>query len=408
MLNYFLPISLKYFMSRALLSTLAATLFSMIIPTAMAQTQLKVATFNVSMEAGNYLPRGEQGDSQVLIDILANGEHPQVKNIAAIIQQVRPDILLLNEFDYIEDPKLGIKAFIKNYLNQAQAGSEAINYPYYYYSTVNTGQPSPYDLDNDGNASGVGADAWGYGFYPGQYGMVLLSRYPIDTAKVRTFQQFKWRDMPDFMPTRKADGSPWYSKDAWAEMPLSSKSHWDIPVDINGKTVHILASHPTPPVFDGEENRNGIRNHDEIRLWADYLTPQKAAYIYDDNGEKGGLAENARFIMLGDQNASADNEGNALNSGIAMLYNHPRINNSMPPASLGGAEHTPDNPKAAFHTAEWRMRADYVLPSKAGLVLKDSGVFWPVKADPLYPLVGSRGVSSDHRLVWVTVELSAD
>ncbi|WP_449360590.1 hypothetical protein [Alishewanella longhuensis] len=66
-------------MSRALLSTLAATLFSMIIPTAMAQTQLKVATFNVSMEAGNYLPRGEQGDSQVLIDILANGEHPQVR-----------------------------------------------------------------------------------------------------------------------------------------------------------------------------------------------------------------------------------------------------------------------------------------------------------------------------------------
>nr|WP_189434334.1 endonuclease/exonuclease/phosphatase family protein [Alishewanella longhuensis] len=374
----------------------------------MAQTQLKVATFNVSMEAENYLPRGERGSSQVLIDILANGEHPQVKNIAAIIQQVRPDILLLNEFDYIEDPKLGIAAFIKNYLNKAQAGSEAIDYPFYYYSTVNTGQPSPYDLDNDGNASGVGADAWGYGFYPGQYGMVLLSKYPIDTAKVRTFQHFKWRDMPGFMPTKKADGSPWYSKDAWAKFPLSSKSHWDIPINIHGKTLHMLASHPTPPVFDGEENRNGIRNHDEIRLWADYLTPQKAAYICDDNGNKGGLAENARFILLGDQNASADNEGNALNSGIGMLYNHPRINNSMPPASLGGAEHTPDNPKAAFHTAEWRMRADYVLPSKAGLQLKDSGVFWPVKADPLYPLVGSRGASSDHRLVWVTVELSAD
>lgn len=407
MLNSF-SILVKYFMSKRILATLITFAVSMMPAVAMHTNQLKIAAFNVSMEAENYLPRGERGSSQVLIDILANAEHPQVKNIAAIIQQVRPDILLLNEFDYIEDPKLGIAAFIKNYLNQAQAGSEPIDYPYYYYHTVNTGQPSPFDLDNDGKATGVGADAWGYGFYPGQYGMVLLSKYPIDTAKVRTFQQFKWRDMPGFMPTKKADGSPWYSADAWAEMPLSSKSHWDIPITINGKTLHVLASHPTPPVFDGEENRNGIRNHDEIRFWADYLTPQKAAYIYDDNGQKGGLAENARFVLLGDQNASADNEGNALHSGIGMLYHHPRINNSMPPASLGGSEHTPDNPKAAFHTAVWRMRADYVLPSKAGLVLKDSGVFWPVKADPFYPLVGSRGASSDHRLVWVTVELSAD
>ncbi|PKM19370.1 MAG: endonuclease/exonuclease/phosphatase family protein [Gammaproteobacteria bacterium HGW-Gammaproteobacteria-15] len=374
----------------------------------MHATEVTFATFNVSMEAQNYLPKGQNGSPAVLAELLQTDSQPQIRNIANIIQLVRPDVLLLNEFDYIADSNNGISAFIKNYLNQPQGTAEAINYPYFYYSTVNTGQPSPYDLDNDGKATGIGADAWGYGFYPGQYGMVLLSKYPIDTAKVRTFQQFKWKDMPGFMPTKKADGSPWYSKEAWAEFPLSSKSHWDIPLNINGKTVHVLASHPTPPVFDGEENRNGIRNHDEIRLWADYLTPQKAGYIYDDNGLKGGLAENASFVLLGDQNASADNEGDALNSGINMLYKHPRINSSMPPASKGGAEHTPDNPKAAYHTADWRMRADYVLPSKAGFVLKDSGVFWPVKADPLYPLIGSRGASSDHRLVWVTVELSAD
>lgn len=76
----------------------------------MAKQQLKVATFNVSMEAENYLPRGTRGSSQVLIDVLANGEHPQVKNIAAIIQRVRPDILLLNEFDYIENPGSGYRS----------------------------------------------------------------------------------------------------------------------------------------------------------------------------------------------------------------------------------------------------------------------------------------------------------
>jgi len=374
----------------------------------MQAKEITFATFNVSMEAQNYLPQGETGDATVLEKLLQTGSQPQIRNIAHIIQLVRPDVLLLNEFDYIADADKGIKAFIQNYLQQPQGSATAIDYPYFYYSTVNTGQPSPYDLDNDGKTTGIGADAWGYGFYPGQYGMVLLSKYPIDTANVRTFQRFKWQDMPGFMPTKKADGSPWYSKAAWAEFPLSSKSHWDIPLHINGKAVHILASHPTPPVFDGPENRNGIRNHDEIRLWVDYLTPQNAGYIYDDNGNKGGLAADARFVLLGDQNASADGEGDALNAAISALYNHPRINNAMPPQSKGAVENTPDNPKAAFHTAGWRMRADYVLPSKAGFVLKDSGVFWPETTSPLYPLVGSRGASSDHHLVWVKLELSAE
>ena len=57
---------------------------------------------------------------------------------------------------------------------------------------------------------------------------------------------------------------------------LSSKSHWDVPVKVGGHTVHVLASHPTPPTFDGEEDRNGRRNHDEIRFWADYVSPGKA------------------------------------------------------------------------------------------------------------------------------------
>lgn len=366
---------------------------------------LTIATFNVSMEADNYLPRGEQGNADVLKSVLANGEHPQVKNIAAIIQRVRPDVLFLNEFDYIEDPKLGVEAFIKNYLNRAQTGSEAIDYPYYYYSTVNTGQPSPFDMDNDGKATGVGADAWGYGFYPGQYGMVLLSKYPIDHANLRTFQHFKWQDMPNHLPTLKADGLPWYDNAAWQQFPLSSKSHWDIPLRVHNTVIHILASHPTPPVFDGPENRNGKRNHDEIRLWTDYLTPEHASYIYDDKGKKGGLASDKRFVIVGDLNASAAGEGDALLTGIKALISHPAVNATKIPTSLGGAEHSPDREHAASHTAAWRMRADYVLPSKYGFNILDSGVFWPAKAEPDHHLVGTRGASSDHRLVWLRLAI---
>ena len=48
----------------------------------------------------------------------------------------------------------------------------------------------------------------------------------------------------------------------------------------SAETVHFLVSHPTPPVFDGPEDRNGPRNYDEIRFWADY-SPRTGGYIYD-------------------------------------------------------------------------------------------------------------------------------
>ena len=53
------------------------------------------------------------------------------------------------------------------------------------------------------------------------------------------------------------------------------------------------------------------------------------------------------------------------------------------------------------------MRADYVLPStKLGEVI-DSGVFWPAPQDFQYRLIKDRQSSSDHRLVWIDVELES-
>ena len=69
---------------------------------------------------------------------------------------------------------------------------------------------------------------------------------------------------------------------------LSSKTHVDVPVATSAGTLHILASHPTPPVFDGPEDRNGRRNHDEIRLFADYVDPDRSAYLVDDRGGRAG------------------------------------------------------------------------------------------------------------------------
>ena len=46
------------------------------------------------------------------------------------------------------------------------------------------------------------------------------------------------------------------------------------------------------------------------------------------------------------------------------------------------------------------MRVDYVLPSKT-LKREDAGVVWPTKDANNYDMI----TTSDHRMVWVDVEL---
>ena len=367
---------------------------------------LRVATFNVSMEATNYLADGEQASGQELFKQLENGNNSQIGNIAEIIQRVRPDVILLNEFDYNADTNKGLLAFIKRYLNVAQhEETQAIDYPYFYTAPVNTGVDSGLDLDKDGIASGKGGDAFGFGFFPGHYGMALLSKYPIDVSSIRSFQHFLWKDMPGgLLDTIKDENAqPWYAKPAKNIFRLSSKSHWDLPIKIGDKVLHILASHPTPPVFDGPEDRNGKRNHDEVRFWLDYIVGgDTGSYIYDDNKQYGGLG-NAPFVIVGDLNSSPD-EGDAYKEAITALLDHPRVNNGVKPSSVGAKYHRIDNARAEFHTADWGLRADYVLPSMS-LQAIDSGVFWPSSEHPTYRLVQDRSLSSDHRLVWVDMQL---
>ncbi|MEZ2319873.1 MAG: esterase-like activity of phytase family protein [Microcoleus sp.] len=367
-----------------------------------------------------------------LITDLSTPSNQQAKNVAETIQRVNPDVLLINEFDY-DSSNTSLNLFQQNYLSVSQNGATPVNYPFRYTAPSNTGIASGFDLDNNGSTvtevgtTGYGNDAFGFGDFPGQYGMALYSKYPIDTANIRTFQNFLWKDMPGaFLPDDSATvvANDYYSPAELNVFRLSSKSHWDVPININGEIVHALVSHPTPPVFDGPEDRNGKRNHDEIRLWADYITPGKGSYIYDDRRTFGGLAPNASFVIMGDQNADPV-DGDSFDNAILQLLNNSRINagvTSAIPASLGGIQQVADggnnvNQKGnpAFDTADFgdagtgsgNLRVDYVLPS-ADLPVSDAAVFWPVTTDPLYRLVGDRQnadttPTSDHSLVWADI-----
>ena len=371
---------------------------------------VRFATFNASLN------RNVAG--QALADLSAPG-NAQASAVAEIIQRTRPDVLLINEFDYVDGPVDGnpmTDAFQANYLGIGQNGADPIEYPYVYVAPSNTGIPSGFDLNNNGAVGGPD-DAFGFGFFPGQFGMAVFSRYPIDYDAVRTFQLFRWSDMPGaLLPVNPATGESWYSEAELAVFRLSSKSHWDVPIDIGGSTVHFLVSHPTPPVFDSAEDRNGTRNHDEIRLWADYVTPGAGGYIYDDAGGTGGLRPGSKFVIAGDQN-SDPLDGDSIPGSIQQLLDNPRVNTTVTPESHGAVEasaiqggaNTTHQSDPRYDTADFsdsapgNLRADYVLPSRS-LRITGAGVFWPVQADPLFRLTGVFPFpSSDHRLVWVDV-----
>lgn len=365
---------------------------------------VRVASFNTSLF---------RDSATGLIEDLATGDDLQAQRIAETLQRVRPGVVILNEFDWHKNqPDAAVEAFLTHYLSVSQNGAAPIDYPYVYRAPVNTGMDpmdapnasadAVYDFDNDGEATGVGNDAMGFGMFHGQYGMVLLSQYPILEDQVRTFQTFLWKDMAEpMLPSDPADGSSWYSEAELAIFRLSSKSHWDVPVEIDGKAVHILASHPTPPVFDGEEDRNGTRNHDEIRFWADHIDPANSDYIYDDAGDTGGLAADTPFVIVGDLNASAV-EGDGTDNPMALLLDNPLVQGDFKPTSEGGLENAPNHEHAASHTASWQLRADYVLPSATGLDIEQGEVFWPTSSHVWRYLMEA----SDHRLVWVDLTVT--
>ena len=223
---------------------------------------VRIATFNT------HLARGEPGK---LIAELELGS-AQLDAIVKVIAANDPDILVIQELDF--DPEgLSVELF------KAALARGGVAYGFSFTAPVNTGLATGFDLDGDGKAFGP-ADAQGWGLFEGQFGMAVLSRYPIRKRAVRTFQKLRWLDMPDaLMP------QDFYPRDAMPLLRLSSKSHWDVPVElVDGKIINLLVSHPTPPVFDGPEDRNGRRNHDEIAFWSAYL--DGAEWIVDDGGTR--------------------------------------------------------------------------------------------------------------------------
>jgi hypothetical protein len=376
-------------MSGALRSLALTAMLAVSTPGGAAGETVRVATWDVG------LTRDGAG---VLLRDLGRPPDPALAGVLAVIREVRPDVLLLTGFDTDHGGRAvgGFQALLRQ-------GPDGIDYTHSFAGPVNAGERSGFDLDGDGRTAGW-ADGFGWGKFPGHGGMALLSRLPIDAGSARSFRLLAWAELPGALLPVRADGSPYPDAAAQAALRLSSRTHWDVPVELpGGGRLHLLAANPTPPLFDGAERFNARRNHDEIRLWSAYLS---GAGLEDDAGRVAGPPE-APLVVLGNLNADPL-DGAGLREGIAGLLAHPRLQDPRP-ASLGGAAAASAGQRGdpSLDTADWRedgpgnLRVDYVLPS-AELGVAGAGVFWPVPGEPL---AEAAAAASDHRLVWVDIRL---
>lgn len=348
-------------------------------------TSIRVATFNVSL-FGN--------SPGAMAERLSDQTDEQIEKLVSIVQAIRPDVLLVNELDtdqWVSNADRSGSPTNADRLADhfAVPGKDlaGIDYRYRYSAASNTGVPSGIDLNGNGTDDDLN-DAWGFGRFPGQYGIAILSRYPIAVESIRTFQTYRWCDLPGALRPKMPDGSDYYTDQAWKSLRLSSKNHVDLPIQISGRTLHLLASHPTPPVFDGPEDHNGCRNHDEIAFWSRYI--ENSSAIIDDSGVVGGLDDQTSFVVVGDLNSDPVN-GDSRHESILELLNHPRTTNVAP-------MHDGQTTTAAF--GKKQMRVDYAIPSK-DLTVENTGVYWPTDKP------GADWVTaSDHRLVWIDVKFT--
>lgn len=311
----------------------------MTLPQALWADTLRLAFWNAD------LSRKGPG---LLLQEIARAKDPQIAQARAVIEELDADVLVLGDIDY--DAESAALAALNAGLPR----------PYTHLTSLrpSTGIPSGLDLDGNGR-SDEARDAFGFGLFPGQGGMAILSRLPL-APEARDFSGFLWRDLPGADLPPLPDG-------AAAVLPLSTTGHHETGVSLpDGQTLRLLTWHATTPAFDGAEDRNGRRNHDETAFWTRLL-----------DGALPYPPPSAPFVLIGQANADPD-KGDGRPAAIRALLADPRLQNPLSGDTVD------------YGGTIGPLRTDYILPS-AELRITGAGV------DPATP-------ASRHRPIWVQIE----
>ena len=315
----------------------------------------------------------------LLLRDIEKGEDPQILASLRVVAHADADAIVLADFDY----DAGLAA-LNAYADRL------IGYPYRFAIAPNRGVQTGLDADNDGRL-GEPEDAQGYGRFAGDGGLAVLSKWPIAVSDVQDFSHLSWRELDSSLAPGTV--SP--------IQRLSTTGHWIVPIKLPEKqTLTLMVWHATPPVFDGPDDLNGKRNHDETALWLQLLN--------------GHLSEAPQtpYVLAGISNLDPV-DGDGINTALNALLTHPAIADPRP-QSLGavraaqsdGGVNAAHKGDPALDTVNWpdtddrpgNLRVTLALPSR-DLTVAQSGVLWP--DDLSKPLSRDVEMASRHRLVWL-------
>ena len=307
---------------------------------------LRIATFNSELI--------RKGPGLLLRDIL-RGEDPQITAFKTLLLEVRPDIIALQGVDY--DLRGAAMHALADHLESA-----GLSYPHRFSVAPNAGQFSGLDLNGNGKL-GDADDAHGYGRFHGMGGMAILSRFPVELEAVEDYTSLLWRDLPNHIYP-SIDGIPFAGEEVFSAHRLSSRGHWVVPVTTpDHGTLRLMTFHATPPIYDGDEDRNGRRNRDEVAFWLDYLTRDTSPLP---------------FVILGTANTDPK-RGDGRTDAITTLLAHPQLQNPFD-----------ESPTADFRDpVPGDLRVDYLLPSATWRVEDHGSIHAPA--------------ASRHSLLWVDI-----
>ena len=304
----------------------------------------------------------------LLVRDLERFEDPTLHATLQAIVDLKPDVLALQDVDY-DHGQVALRLIQKHLASLGHA------MPHRFARAPNSGIATGFDLDRDGRFD-TARDRQGYGLFAGQGGIALLSVYPFLDDEAEDHSAQLWRDLPGAdLPVG------YFTQDELAVLRLHSVAAWQVPVRLPEGRLVILTTQTAPPVFDGPEDRNGLRNSDQIR------------------GLMATLPLDDPFVLLGGLN-NDPHDGEGLKPALASLLANPLLQDPRPQAVKGLVDDTHHSGPPAHDTVDWgrdigSLRVDYVLPS-AGLGVAAAAVERDQAA-------GQIGDLPAHKPVWVDV-----